>query len=118
MDSTNTKEYKLNHDGNASRIIDLFGHLIRYDPAAKTWIIWKGKRWVTERKDKDAIGLEIMEYARQLANKVLPNLSVKYAVSDAPKSQAIAKWSEVSQRELFATINHVRGRALALQSPI
>jgi len=118
MDSTNIKEYKLNHDGNASQIIDLFGHLIRYDSAAKTWIIWKGKRWVTERKDKDTIALEIMPYARLLANEVLLNLSVKFAVSDAAKSQALAKWAEVSQRELFTTINHVRGRALALQSPI
>lgn len=117
MDLENTKDFEFNHDGNASRLIDLFGHLLRYDSATKTWIIWKGKRWVTE-KDKEAMVLEIMPYARDLANRILPNLSVMCAASNPTKSEALAKWAQASQNQLFPTVNHLKARALELRTSI
>jgi putative DNA primase/helicase len=114
----NKGNYNLTHDGNASQIIDTFGHLIRFDAESKTWIIWKGSgRWVTEQNNHSMVK-ELIPYARRLALEILPNLSVQCAVDNPQRSIALGKWADASQRQLQATVNRVINRALELHSPI
>ncbi len=106
---TTNKLYPLNHDGNAMRILDHFGDLMRYDPATETWLFWKGTRWVME-KDKNA-QREIVPYAVKLATELLPNEAARRVVSDPPGAQLIFEWAKKTHQALAATVAAVKLRA-------
>ena len=38
------------HDsGNAQRLVELFGHDLRYCPEYKKWLVWSGRRWTIDQ---------------------------------------------------------------------
>jgi putative DNA primase/helicase len=37
--------------GNAERLVDRCGGLVRYDHAGARWLVWDGRRWVVDRTD-------------------------------------------------------------------
>jgi putative DNA primase/helicase len=53
-----------NDDGNAQRVIALYGESIRYCHAFKKWLVWDGRRWVIDET----------EQARQIARFAMIDL--------------------------------------------
>ena len=54
--------------GNARRLVRSFGSDIRYLCAAKSWLIWDGRRWVKDDTD------QISRYAREIADWMMASI--------------------------------------------
>ena len=44
--------YALNATGNAKRVYDAYGEIIRYNVENKCWVIWNGKHWKNDAQNK------------------------------------------------------------------
>lgn len=63
--------YTLTEDGNASRMLHLYGDQMRYCPEFKSWLIWDGRRW---KQDKSGLAQEMAvtamrEFLKQSATR-------------------------------------------------
>ncbi|MFH1983189.1 MAG: phage/plasmid primase, P4 family [Pseudomonadota bacterium] len=88
--ATNPKQFNLTDMGNAERLVHHFGSDIRYCHVWRSWLIWDGKRWGVDKKDK----------IRQLAKEVV-RLIYREAENEADdrKRQEIAKHAMQSESE-------------------
>lgn len=61
--------YNLTDLGNAERLVERFGETIRYNRAARDWLIWDGSRW---KRDKvQLIGLRAKETLRGIYDEAM-----------------------------------------------
>src|ERR1044072_1585085 len=64
-------QYEQNHYGNADRIIDNYGHLIRFDSKSENWLIWKGTRWIALPDKERSVRRQLIPYVERLIKEHL-----------------------------------------------
>ena len=64
-----TKKYDLNDTGNAKRVYDYFGDIIRYNVENKCWVIWNGVYWKQDNQNK--IKFFVEKVAEDIKNEAL-----------------------------------------------
>ena len=102
-----TKKFQHTDHGNAELLVSLHGANIRYQVAAKQWLVWDGRRWAPD------ISLEMERLAIQTIRHLY--VTVTGLTKDEIKAQrAWAKKSE-SDRGLRAMI--AQARALCVVDP-
>ena len=74
--------------GNAERLKDLYGGVIRYNYERKLWLIWTGKYW---RWDD---GNEVMRLAQKTARSIYSEITDR---DDEDATKAKAKWAAMSE---------------------
>ena len=85
--STPKVHYDMTDTGNAHRLYDKFGHIIRYSYNRKKWYFWDGKKW---RLDESG---EI----KKLADIVCDDIKQEaFAESDEDEQAALLKWANKS----------------------
>lgn len=85
--------YALTDAGNAERLIDTYGSLIRFVPAWNKWMIWDGKRWALSMD-----GGEVMQLALKSAREIMssmPYIEDPEGAEDIVK--AYQKWAMKSE---------------------
>ncbi len=58
------KQRELTDLGNAERLVDMFGHELRYSHAKERWYYWDGRRWAWARSG------ELTRYAAKVARSI------------------------------------------------
>ena len=81
------RAYALTDIGNAERLIDQFGHQIRYLAECRRWVIYDGRRWTRHSK------LQVAELAKQVARNI-PN---EIANCPAGQEKELIKWARKSE---------------------
>lgn len=86
--TTTDKTVNCTDDGNAMRLVRMFGESIRYVHEWKSWLLWDGTRWAKDGSEN------IIAYAREV-----PNAIRKDAVDaqDDDVKKALDKWASASQ---------------------
>lgn len=78
------KHQKLCTDtGNGQRLVDRHGQNIRYLSQRKTWLLWDGKRWVTDEKN------QILELAKDTARAIFDEAKAQADLLSQLLAQAI-----------------------------
>jgi putative DNA primase/helicase len=83
-----TAHYNLTDMGNAERLIDKYGAMIRYNYERKLWLIWNGKCW------KWDTGGEIMQLAQRTARSIYGEITPE---DDEETEKAKAHWAASSE---------------------
>ncbi len=60
--TTGQRTYRLDEVGNAERLVDRFGDVLRYCPQRRSWLVWDGSRWAWDEAGT------VFEYARKTIN--------------------------------------------------
>lgn len=85
--------YPLTHSGNAERLIDTYGNLVRYVPEWKKWLAWDGKRWVVS-----ADGAEVSQYALAIARSIMSTIPYEVdPVANEDMKKAFMGWAKNSE---------------------
>jgi phage/plasmid-associated DNA primase len=79
---------KTTDQGNAKRLIKLYGARIRYVYETKTWLVWDGSRWAL---DKTGV---IEQYAQATARAIYGEANRS---QDGDERQRLAKWAAASE---------------------
>lgn len=74
--------------GNARRLVATYGRELRYVPGWGTWILWDGRRWITDHKG------EVVERAKKVAAALWDEVLVE---RDADERKAAARWALQSE---------------------
>jgi len=82
------RKYERTDAGNSDRLVDQYGHDLRYCATFRSWYIWDGKIWEKDERNK------ILKLATNTARKILVSAAEE---SDPDKSKDIAKWGIASQ---------------------
>ena len=79
--------YDATDTGNAQRLFDRFGHLIRYSYNRKKWYFWTGKQWI----------LDEMGEVKKLADDICEDLKREaWAIQDEDMQEAAFKFAKAS----------------------
>jgi putative DNA primase/helicase len=89
-ESDTPRFYTKTDTGNAERLVDTFGHEIRWVEEWKTWVVWDRKRWI-----KDS-GLSLVKMAGVVARNIHKEAA---ETVDTAEQRAISKWAFQSQNE-------------------
>jgi putative DNA primase/helicase len=106
------EEYHPTDSGNAQRLVDAYGHLLRHVPEQKAWYAWDGRCW------KRDIAGQVYEYAKKVA--VL--IEVENAARAKPEDQsARAKdesWKQVRYVESATGIRAMVQLAMSIDAVV
>jgi putative DNA primase/helicase len=78
----------LTEQGNAERLLDLFGSDIRFDHTSRRWLLWDGRRWAPDESGQ--IGFLVKMTLRSIYSEAS-------SVESAEEREAIAKWAMRSE---------------------
>lgn len=53
--ASQAREYNRTDAGHAARIVDTYGEILRYCHAWGKWLVWDGKRWVSDEKGESVV---------------------------------------------------------------
>lgn len=84
------KYYPRADAGNAERLVDTYGHLIRWVREWKCWIVWDGKRWAADS------GATLTRMARATARSIHHDAAHE---TDRSEQEKVFKWAIQSQNE-------------------
>lgn len=85
--TTNSKKYDMTDTGNAHRLYDKFGHIIRYSYNRKKWYYWDGKMWRLDDSGE----------VKKLADEICEEMKKEGFLEEDEESQAqILKWANRS----------------------
>lgn len=89
--STKTKTYDATDTGNAHRLYDKFGSVLRYSYNRKKWYFWTGKKWTLDesgeiKKLADEICEDLKAEAWQIPDEDLQESALKWAKRTASSS--------------------------------
>lgn len=73
-------QYNRTDVGNCRRFVDLFGDRVRYCPAWKKWLVWKGTHWATDEKGGAYISDLCKQMARKMAEQAASNADAAHAL--------------------------------------
>lgn len=92
-------QYDMTDTGNAHRLFDRFGNIIRYSYNRKKWYFWDGKMWVLDesgeiKKLADEICEDLKREAWQIPDEDLQEQALKFAKKTASSSNKEAMIKE------------------------
>ena len=96
-DSEKTKNYDMTDTGNAHRLYDKFGKILKYSYNRKKWLFWTGKKWLIDevgeiKKLADVICEDLKKEAYSISDEALQEQAFKFAKKTAgskPKESMI-----------------------------
>ena len=98
------KQYDMTDTGNAHRLKDKFGNVIKYSYNRKKWYFWDGKKWVIDdmgeiKKLADEICEDLKREAWQIQDEELQEQALKFAKRTASSSAKEAMIRECQHLE-------------------
>ncbi len=84
----NLLSYLNNDNGNAERLIALYGRDLRYCHAFRKWLVWDGKRWAVDETDQ----------ARKMAKRAMLELMHQAVEAGNQKAETFARGSLDARR--------------------
>jgi putative DNA primase/helicase len=84
----NLLSYLNNDNGNAERLIALYGRDLRYCHAFRKWLVWDGKRWAVDETDQ----------ARKLAKRAMLEFMCQAVEAGNQKTETFARGSLDARR--------------------
>ena len=79
--------HEQNDIGNAGRLVERFGDVVRWYHSAKHWFCWDGMRWKKDEEEK------ILAYAKETAKAICCEAG---ECDDSDKRKLILKWANTS----------------------
>jgi P4 family phage/plasmid primase-like protien len=91
--------------GNAQRLVNLYGNHMRYNPSFN-WVIWNGKKWVTDSADAHKYAQETARSIYVEASKIVNNMDLSNAwgrwARQSLSSYHLVKMLEEAKTHLYA----------------
>lgn len=84
------RHYEPSDVGNADRFVDLYGGVVRWCPARKSWLLWNGERWAWDERG------ELVKLAHKTARSIYRDAENE---PGPDKQKQIAKFALASQNE-------------------
>ena len=93
------RSYDMTDSGNAQRLFDRFGNLIRYSYNRKKWYFWTGKQWILDemgevKKLADEICEDLKREAWQIQDDDMQEAAFKFAKASANSTRKEAMVKE------------------------
>ncbi len=84
--------FNLTDYGNAERLVNLFGEVIRFSPERKSWLVWTGKVWKW-----DTGGIEIAKLAKMTSRNIYREVADE---SDDGLRKELDKHARATERQV------------------
>lgn len=99
-----TKSYDATDTGNAHRLYDRFGNVLKYSYNRKKWMFWTGKKWTIDesgevKKLADEICEDLKKEAWQIADEDMQEAALKWAKRTAGSTAKEAMIKECQHLE-------------------
>jgi putative DNA primase/helicase len=98
----NLLSFGKNDDGNASRLIAMYGPFLRYCHPIKKWLVWDGRRWAVDDTEqaRRLARLVFVEFLRQCVEQCACAEDMEFA-KGCLNSGAITSTLRMAQAEIF-----------------
>lgn len=83
-------DLRLHDAGNAQRLVENFGHLIRYGVDWKKWLVWTGTHWAVDDQKR------LIEFAKKTAGLIYAEAN---AIADLDLRKKISQHAQASHQE-------------------